>query len=81
MRHYELTVQEGGRLRLYSHRKEQEDHDALDNLFRVLSLEAELDGLSLDATIVQAHSVGAKKGLQTKLNTAREKPAQKSTQQ
>ena len=36
----------------------------LDNIFRVLSLEAELEELSLDATIVQAHqhSAGAKKG-------------------
>ena len=36
----------------------------LDNIFRVLNLEAELCELSLDATIVQAHqhSAGAKKG-------------------
>lgn len=36
----------------------------LDNIFRVLCLEAELGGLFLDASIVQAHqhSAGAKKG-------------------
>lgn len=40
------------------------DNGILDNIFRVLSLEAELYELSLDATIVQAHqhSAGAKKG-------------------
>ena len=46
---------------------------SLDNIFRVLSLEAELEELSLDATIVKAHqhSVWAKKGdLQTKSDTA-----------
>ena len=41
------------------------DDGILDNIFRVLSLEAELYELSLDATIVQAHqhSAGAKKGV------------------
>ena len=36
----------------------------LDNIFRVLSLEAELTELSIDASIVKAHqhSAGAKKG-------------------
>lgn len=36
----------------------------LDNIFHVLSLEAELNELSLDGSIVQAHqhSAGAKKG-------------------
>ncbi|MEI3595129.1 MAG: hypothetical protein V8Q58_06405 [Anaerobutyricum hallii] len=36
----------------------------LDNIFRVLSLDAELSELSIDASIVQAHqhSAGAKKG-------------------
>ena len=55
----------------------------LDNIFRVLSLEAELTELSIDASIVQAHqhSAGAKKeGHQTKLDTAVEEPAQKSMQ-
>lgn len=45
----------------------------MDNIFRVLSLEAELGDLSIDATIVQAHqhSAGAKKGgLQAKSDTA-----------
>ena len=36
----------------------------LDNIFHVLSLEAELEELSMDASIVKAHqhSAGAKKG-------------------
>lgn len=40
------------------------DDGILDNIFRVLSLEAELEELSLDASIVQAHqhSTGTKKG-------------------
>ncbi len=49
------------------------DDGILDNIFRILSLEAELYELSLDATIVQAHqhSAGGKKGgLQTKSDTA-----------
>ena len=57
------------------------DDGILDNIFRVLSLEAALDELSLDATIVQAHqpSAGAKKGgLLTKLGTAAEEPVPKS---
>ena len=57
------------------------DDGILDNIFRVLSLEAELDELSLDATIVQAHQhrAGAKKGsLLTKLGTAAEEPVPKS---
>jgi transposase len=39
----------------------------LDNIFRVLALEAELHELSLDSTIVRAHqhSAGAKKGAKT----------------
>ena len=56
----------------------------LDNIFRVLSLEAELEELSLDASIVQAHqhSAGAKKGgLQTKSDIAGAEPAPKSMQQ
>ena len=37
---------------------------SLDNIFRILSLEAELEELSIDASIIQAHqhSAGAKKG-------------------
>jgi transposase len=40
------------------------DDGILDNIFRVFALEAELDELSLDSTIVRAHqhSAGAKKG-------------------
>ena len=40
------------------------DDGILDNIFRTLSLEAELEELSLDASIVQAHqhSAGTKKG-------------------
>ena len=36
----------------------------LDNIFRILSLDAEFEELSMDASIVQAHqhSAGAKKG-------------------
>lgn len=48
---------------VYSRFRKWIDDGILDNIFRVLSLEAELDELSLDATIVQAHqhSAGAKK--------------------
>jgi len=40
------------------------DDGILDNVFRVVTLEAELSELSLDSTIVRAHqhSAGAKKG-------------------
>ena len=54
------------------------------NIFRVLSLEAELYELSLDAAIVQAHqhSAGAKKGsLHPEPGTAGEEPVPKSMQQ
>ena len=49
---------------VYSRFRKRIDDGILDNIFRVLSLEAELYELSLDATIVQAHqhSAGAKKG-------------------
>ena len=60
---------------VYSRFRKWIDDGILDNIFRVLSLEAELEELSLDATIVQAHqhSAGAKKGgLQTKSDTAAE---------
>lgn len=48
---------------VYSRFRKWIDDGILDNIFRVLSLEAELYELSLDATIVQAHqhSAGAKK--------------------
>lgn len=60
------------------------DDGIIDNIFRVLSLEAELEELSLDASIVQTHqhSAGAKKGgLLTKSVTAVAEPAQKSMRQ
>lgn len=40
------------------------ENGILDNIFRVLSIEAQFDELSLDSTIVRAHqaSAGAKKG-------------------
>ena len=53
----------------------------LDNIFRVLSLEAELTELSIDASIVKAHqhSAGVKKGgLPTKSDTAAVEQALKS---
>ena len=54
---------------VYSRFRKWIDDGILDNIFRILSLEAELEELSLDASIVQAHqhSAGAKKGgLQTR---------------
>ncbi len=68
---------------VYSRFRKWIDDGILDNIFRVLSLEAELEELSLDASIVQAHqhSAGAKKGgLQTKSGTAAVEPAPKSMQ-
>ena len=68
---------------VYSRFRKWIDDGILDNIFRVLSLEAELYELSLDATIVQAHqhSAGAKKGgLQTRLDTAGEAPVPKFMQ-
>ena len=66
---------------VYSHFRKWIEDGTLDNIFRVLSLEAELTELSIDASIVKAHqhSAGAKKeGHQTKSNTAVVEPAQKS---
>ena len=60
------------------------DDGILDNIFRILSLEAELTELSIDASIVQAHqhSAGAKKGgLQMKSGIAVEDSAPKSMRQ
>ena len=68
---------------VYSHFRKWIEDGTLDNIFRVLSLEAELTELSIDASIVKAHqhSAGAKKeGHQTKSNTAVVEPAQKSMQ-
>ena len=49
---------------VYSRFRKWLDEGVIDNIFRVLSLEAELSELSLDATIVKTHqhSAGAKKG-------------------
>lgn len=58
---------------VYSRFRKWIDDGILDNIFRILSLDAELGELSLDASIVQAHqhSAGAKKGgLQMKSGTA-----------
>lgn len=68
---------------VYSRFRKWIDDGILDNIFRVLRLEAELEELSLDASIVQAHqhSAGAKKGGQKmKSGTAGEGQAQKSMQ-
>lgn len=50
---------------VYSRFRKWLDDGVLDNIFRVLTLEAELSELSLDSTIVRAHqhSAGAKKGV------------------
>ena len=49
---------------VYSRFRKWIEDGILDNIFRVLSLEAELEELFLDASIVQAHkhSAGQKKG-------------------
>lgn len=49
---------------VYSRFRKWIDDGILDNIFRILSLEAELEELSIDASIIQAHqySAGAKKG-------------------
>lgn len=66
---------------VYSRFRKWIEDGILDNIFHSLSLDAELEELSMDASIVQAHqdSAGAKKGgLQTKSDTAAAEPAQKS---
>ena len=49
---------------VYSPFRKWIDNSILDNIFRVLDLEADLEELSIDASIVQAHphSAGTKKG-------------------
>ena len=49
---------------VYSRFRKWINDGILDNIFRVLSLDAELDELFMDSSIVQAHqhSAGAKKG-------------------
>ena len=69
---------------VYSRFRKWIDDGILDNIFRILSLEAELGELSIDASIVQAHqhSAGAKKGgLQMRSDIAVEEPAPKSMRQ
>lgn len=68
---------------VYSRFRKWIEDGILDNIFRILSLEAELDELFLDATIVKAHqhSAGAKKGgLPMKSDTAAQVQAPKSMQ-
>ncbi|GFI15159.1 hypothetical protein IMSAG249_00404 [Lachnospiraceae bacterium] len=65
---------------VYSHFRKWTEDGILDNTFR---LDAELEELSLDGSIVQVHqhSAGAKKGgLQTKPATAEAEPVPKSMQ-
>ena len=69
---------------VYSRFRKWIDDGILDNIFRILSLEAELEELSIDASIIQVHqhSAGAKKGgLQMKSDIAVEEPAPKSMRQ
>ena len=69
---------------VYSRFRKWIDDGILDNIFRILSLEAELEELSIDASIIQTHqhSAGAKKGgLQMKSGIAVEEPAPKSMRQ
>ena len=49
---------------VYSQFRKWIDDGILDNIFCILSLEAELEELSIDASIIQTHqhSAGAKKG-------------------
>ena len=68
---------------VYSRFRKWINDGILDNIFRVLCLDAELDELFMDSSIVQAHqhSAGAKKGgLPMKLDEAVADPAVKSMQ-
>ena len=68
---------------VYSRFRKWINDGILDNIFRVLGLDAELDELFMDSSIVQAHqhSAGAKKGgLPMKLDEAVADPAVKSIQ-
>ena len=58
---------------VYSRFRKWIDDGILDNIFRILSLEAELEELSIDASIVQAHqhSAGAKKGASNEIGHSR----------
>ena len=66
---------------VYSRFRKWINDGILDNIFRILSLDAELDELFMDSSIVQAHqhSAGAKKGgLPMKLDEVEEDQAVKS---
>ena len=68
---------------VYSRFRKWINDGILDNIFHVLGLDAELDELFMDSSIVQAHqhSAGAKKGgLPMKLDEAVADPAVKSMQ-
>ena len=60
----DLPERYGSLQTVYSRFRKWIEDGILDNIFRVLSLEAELTELSIDASIVKAHqhSAGAKKG-------------------
>ena len=53
---------------IYSKFRKWLDDGILDNIFRILSLDADLSELMMDGTIVRAHqaSAGAKKGAQSR---------------
>lgn len=57
---------------VYSKFRKWLDDGVIDNIFRVLSIDAELENLSLDSTIVRAHQhcAGAKKTKKQKLGKA-----------
>lgn len=60
----DLSERYGSWETVYSRFRKWMDDGVLDNIFHTLSLEAELEELSIDSTIVRAHqsSAGAKKG-------------------
>ena len=68
---------------VYSRFRKWIDDGILDNIFRTLSLEAELEELTIDASIVKAHqhSASAKKGaFPTKSDIAEEELPPRSMQ-
>ena len=79
----DLTKRYGSWETVYSRFRKWINDGILDNIFRVLGLDAELDELFMDSSIVQAHqhSAGAKRGgLPMKLDEAVADPAVKSMQ-
>lgn len=52
---------------VYSRFRKWTEDGVLDNIFRVLSLDADTENLSMDSTIIKAHqaSAGAKRGAKT----------------